>query len=138
MKFTRRLRRRALPAVAAAAAIAGVVAAQAGGAAAQTVNAQQSTSANWAGYVVQSQSGQSFTSVSGSWIQPTVSASSSTASSAFWVGLGGAGQQSQALEQVGTGTDTANGQVSYYAWYELVPAAQQRLSIAVHPGDRMS
>ena len=96
----------------------------------------QGVSENWAGYV---DTGRSFGSVSASWVQPQVSADQETAQSysAFWVGLGGARNQSQSLEQVGTAADDVNGQVQYYAWYELVPAAQQQLKIAVSPGDRM-
>jgi hypothetical protein len=31
-----------------------------------------------------------------------------------------------------------NGQTTYYAWYELVPAAEQKLSLAIHPGDHIT
>jgi hypothetical protein len=106
-------------------------------ASAQPVAAQQEVSGNWSGYVVQSANGQSFSNVSGSWTQPSVS-SSTPGYSAFWTGLGGAGQQSQSLEQVGTAADTSGGQTTYYAWYELVPAGEQRLNLAVHPGDQMT
>lgn len=109
-------------------------------ASAQTVKAQQQQSQNWAGYIVTSSSGNRFSSVSGSWTQPTATASSGTDQgySAFWVGLGGANRQSQSLEQVGTSTDWVNGTAHYYAWYELVPSAQAKLSIAIHPGDHLS
>ena len=84
-------------------------------------------------------SGQSFSSVSGSWTVPTANPNSnSNGYSAFWVGLGGASQQSQALEQVGTSSDVQNGQTTYYAWYELVPAPETRLNLTVHPGDQMT
>jgi Peptidase A4 family len=107
-------------------------------ASAQSVVAQQ-MSQNWSGYVVTSNSGQSYSSVSGSWVQPRIDPSSTgDASSAFWIGLGGSSDSSSALEQVGTGADVSGGQTTYYAWYELVPAAQQRLSLQVNPGDHMS
>ena len=108
-------------------------------AAAQTSD-QSAVSQNWSGYSVASQTGQSFSSVSGSWVQPSVStdASAGDGFSAFWVGLGGASQDSQSLEQIGTSADVQNGQASYYAWYELVPAAQQRLDLPIRPGDRMT
>jgi hypothetical protein len=41
-------------------------------------------------------------------------------------------------EQIGTAADVTGGKTSYYAWYELVPSAEQKLSLAVHPGDHMS
>jgi Peptidase A4 family len=106
-------------------------------ASAQTVNAQQEVSGNWSGYIVQSSNGQNFSKVSGSWTQPSVS-SSTPGYSAFWVGLGGANQRSQSLEQVGTAADTVNGQTTYYAWYELVPDSEMKLNLAIHPGDQMS
>jgi hypothetical protein len=59
-------------------------------------------SANWSGYVVSAPS-TSYTSVTATWRQPTVSCGVTDAgsSAAFWVGLGGYSQTSQALEQVG-------------------------------------
>jgi Peptidase A4 family len=107
---------------------------------AQTVKAKQQQSQNWAGCVGQSSTGKSFSSVSGSWTQPTATSSSGTARgySAFWVGLGGANGQSQSLEQVGASTNWANGKAEYYAWYELLPSAEVKLSITIHPGDHIS
>ena len=129
--------RRALPVLALSAtlAVGGGFAITAAGAAAQTFNVQQQVSQNWSGYVAQSSAGKSFSSVSGSWTQPAASTNSGQAYSAFWVGLGGAGNQSQALEQVGTSSDVVNGQTQYYAWYELVPAPETKLNLPVHPGD---
>jgi hypothetical protein len=135
------IRRRVLPLVVGAAlAVGGVFATDATGASSQNINAQQEQSQNWSGYVVGSSSGQSFSSVSASWVQPTVKASpgGGTGYSAYWVGLGGSSEQSQALEQIGTAADVTGGKTSYYAWYELVPSAEQKLSLAVHPGDHMS
>lgn len=129
--------RRALPVLALGTllAVGGALGVQAASASAQT--AQQQVSGNWSGYIAQSSNGQNFSKVSGSWTQPSVS-SSTQGYSAFWVGLGGAGQQSQSLEQVGTAADHVNGQTNYYAWYELVPDSEQKLNLAVHPGDQMS
>ena len=141
MRTHRLAHRRALTAIAAAAAmtIAGAFALDTGSASAQTQLAQQQLSGNWSGYVVRSSAGKSFSSVSGSWVEPSVSDSSGQGYAAFWVGLGGAGApQSQSLEQVGTAAQVVDGKTSYYAWYELVPASQQALSLAVHPGDHMS
>ena len=112
-------------------------------AASAATDVQQATSANWSGYVVGSSSGtQNFSNVSGSWIQPTAKCGSSDAGSysAFWIGLGGSGQsQTEALEQDGTEVDcSANGTPSYFAWYELVPAAPVKVDLAIHPGDHIS
>ncbi|HTX32181.1 MAG TPA: G1 family glutamic endopeptidase [Solirubrobacteraceae bacterium] len=122
-------------AAAVTAGLAAVFAAGAGTAVA-SVSAESAASQNWAGYVA---SGQNFSSVSGSWNVPrvTASADSNQAYSAQWVGLGGAGNSSS-LEQIGTSADDVNGQTDYYAWYELVPAAQVKLNLAIHPGDKIS
>ena len=134
-------RRRALPAVGsvAAMALAGSLILGAASASAQLAGAQQATSQNWSGYVAQSSTGQSFSSVSGSWVEPAVSSSTNNDGyAAFWVGLGGASQQSQALEQVGTSAETVDGQTTHYAWYELVPSAQVKLPLSIHAGDHIS
>lgn len=111
-------------------------------ASAATAGVQQASSGNWSGYVAGSSSLTSvatrFTSASGSWIAPTARCTGSRTYSAYWVGLGGAGQR-EALEQAGTEANcSAGGQAGDYAWYELVPAAPVRIPLAVHPGDHMS
>jgi Peptidase A4 family len=135
-------RRRTLPAMMAsgALALAGSFGFGASSASAQAFKATQKQSQNWAGYVVKNSTGKGFSSISGSWTQPTAKASSRTAQgfSAFWVGLGGTSSRSQSLEQVGTSSDSVNGNATYYAWYELLPSAQVKLSIAIHPGDHIS
>lgn len=96
-------------------------------------------SANWSGYVAGSSSGSTgFSRVSGSWVQPQADAGAGDGDSAFWVGLGGESGQSDSLEQIGTQADVTNGQTEYYAWYELVPAGQVKLDLAIHPGDHIS
>jgi hypothetical protein len=100
---------------------------------------QQASSGNWSGYVIGGSSSPSkFSSVSGSWVQPTAKCTNGQSYGAFWVGLGGAGQ-TEALEQAGTEADcTSGGAASYFAWYELVPSAPVQLDLAVHAGDHMS
>jgi hypothetical protein len=101
--------------------------------------AATSVSSNWSGYAV---TGTTFRSVSGTWVEPTASCTSSTATttaSAFWVGLGGDSSASNALEQTGTEADClADGTVRYSSWYELVPAASVRVRLAVRAGDRIT
>jgi hypothetical protein len=105
-------------------------------ASARTIEVQEGVSQNWAGYVV---NGQNFSSVSGSWVEPSASCTSGQGDSAFWVGLGGSSGQSDALEQTGTQIDcTASGQATQYAWYELVPKAPVQLNLPIHSGDRIS
>ena len=93
----------------------------------------QSTSSNWSGY---SAINGVYTTVSGSWKQPTASCTSQTTYSSFWVGLDGDG--SSTVEQTGTSADCSGGTPRYYAWYEMYPKFPVNLSIAVRPGDSMS
>src|ERR1700754_486319 len=94
------------------------------------------TSANWAGYAA---TGQQFSKVSGTWVQPAASCDSGTGDAAFWVGIGGATGESNAREQPGTEVDcSGDGTPKYSAWYELVPAAPVTVDLAVKPGDTIS
>jgi len=134
-----RHRTRLLAALAPLAAVIAAGATASGAAAVSTA-----VSSNWSGYVVSATdaatgTATSYASVSGTWTQPTADCSSSSGSaSAFWVGLGGNSEVSQALEQAGTEVDcSANGTASYSAWYELVPAPSVKVSLKVGAGDRM-
>jgi hypothetical protein len=104
---------------------------------------EQQVSSNWAGYaaIAPDSSSLTFANVTGSWTVPKVKCSSSrTDAVAFWVGLGGYSGMSNALEQLGTAAE-CNGlslKPSYYAWWEIVPAASIRLSFKVSPGDRIT
>jgi hypothetical protein len=105
--------------------------------------AATSTSSNWAGYAVGSADPAApvtYTSVSGTWVQPAANCSGSGAAfSAFWVGLGGFSDTSQGLEQIGTESDcTAGGRATYGVWYELVPDASVPVQLKVFPGNRIS
>jgi hypothetical protein len=58
--------------------------------------------------------------------------------SSYWVGIGGFGANSKALEQTGTEVDcNLSGKVISTAWYELVPAASAAVRLRVNPGDLM-
>jgi hypothetical protein len=99
---------------------------------------QEGASENWAGYVVTSNDDSGFSAVSGQWTQTQVActANSEPSYSAYWVGLGGGGQESSALEQIGTQADCSSaGEATYYAWYELVPSAPVKLSLTIKSGD---
>lgn len=104
--------------------------------------AATSVSTNWAGYVaVQSASGSShFSSVSGTWTQPSATCSNGRAAySAVWVGLGGYSESASALAQVGTDADcTRSGHASYSVWYELLPAGPVSVALKVQPEDKLS
>jgi hypothetical protein len=111
-------------------------------ASAATTDGQAASSANWSGYAAGgSSSGSStqFSSISGSWVEPSANCNAGQGYSAFWVGLGGAGQASNALEQTGTEADCgSDGTSSHFAWYELVPAAPVKLDLKISPGDHIT
>ncbi|HVU76193.1 MAG TPA: G1 family glutamic endopeptidase [Gaiellaceae bacterium] len=124
-------------------ALAGIAAALAAGAArASTIPAQ--VSSNWSGYAVIAADETvpvSFTDVTGTWVQPKATCTAGRASSsAFWVGLGGYDEDSNSLEQLGTGVD-CNGTSttpSHYAWWELVPASSVKIPLKIFPGDTIN
>lgn len=102
-------------------------------------------STNWAGYAVTAPAAAgvpatTFTDVTGTWVQPRVKcAQREVGAAAFWVGLGGWDQASQALEQIGTEADCdRRRQVTYSAWYEIVPAGPVTLPLRIHAGDRVN
>jgi hypothetical protein len=125
--------------ISAALVSASLTATTASAALAPSGHAQAVTSANWSGYVARSNSGAGFSSVSGSWVEPSTNCSRGQGHASFWVGLGGTGQSSPSLEQVGTAADCgAGGSSDHYAWYELVPAAPVRLGLGISAGDRLT
>ncbi|MBO0820761.1 MAG: hypothetical protein J2P26_07925, partial [Nocardiopsaceae bacterium] len=91
----------------------------------------QATSTNWSGYAA---TGRSFTSVSASWVQPSVSCGSGRGYSSFWVGLDG--YASKTVEQIGTDSD-CSGRPQYYGWWEMYPGASHNFPKAIGPGDRI-
>jgi hypothetical protein len=91
------------------------------------------TSSNWSGYVA---NGGTYTSVTGTWIVPTVSATSSGAD-ATWVGLGGV--TGTDLIQAGTqATVTGSGAVTYSAWTEILPDYSRPAPLEVKAGDSVT
>ena len=97
-----------------------------------------SVTRSWAGYVVRTQGG-SFAEVKGSWVQPQIVCNRPGSSAAFWIGLGGANADSEALEQVGTSADCSGAAlVSHSAWYQLFPAPPVELPLTIRPGDTIA
>ena len=121
-------------------ALAGAVScAVASSAKAAATPASATLSGNWAGYQVSAIDSQPFSSVSGSWTEPSVNCSTGQGYGSFWVGLGGVEPQSQALEQIGTSANCgSDGTAAHFAWYELVPAAPVQLKTPISAGDLLS
>jgi hypothetical protein len=83
------------------------------------------TSSNWAGYAA---TNGTYTTVSGTWIVPAYSSTSSAGTDATWVGIGGV--TSQDLIQAGTQEATSgSGQTEYQAWIELLPQASKQVPL---------
>ncbi len=97
------------------------------------------SSTNWSGYAVTGSNG-AYTTVSGSWVEPTASCTSrSSAYSSFWVGLDG--YNSDSVEQLGTDSDCSGRTPTYYGWYEMYPNPSVELSTStyrVSPGDTLT
>jgi len=126
--------------VAVVTALAAAAAAAAGSASADSTPL---VSSNWAGYAAIAAAGQSlsFANATGTWVVPRVTCTSSRSDAvAFWVGLGGYSGDSTALEQLGTAAECSGlgTPASYYAWWEIVPAASVRIGMKVRPGDRIT
>jgi hypothetical protein len=92
-----------------------------------------SSSRNWAGYAM---NGSNYTSVSGTWVIPTVPVSSGLSGDATWVGIGGVSDQD--LIQAGTDAIISGGSLTYEAWYEIIPDAQVFVPLAISSGDSLS
>lgn len=91
------------------------------------------TSQNWGGYIAQNGV---YTGVSGTWTIPSIPYSSTLASNATWVGIGG--KTSDDLIQAGVYEIANSDGATYQAWYELLPGDSTPITLAVHPGDSIS
>jgi Peptidase A4 family len=90
---------------------------------------------NWSGWA-QGGGGAIYQSVVDTWHVPTVNTSvSGTQYSSDWVGIGGLNDGT--LVQAGTEADNLGGTAFYQAWTEVLPAAEDPLTLTVHPGDKI-
>jgi hypothetical protein len=82
---------------------------------------------NWGGYAATG----TFSSVSATWSEPSVTCNSRSDLYAPWVGIDG--YSSSTVEQTGVATDCSSGSPVYQAWYEMYPAAPVYLSTSSYP-----
>lgn len=95
------------------------------------------SSLNWAGYTASSAGAGAYTGVHASWVVPNVTSATALEADATWIGIGGI--TGNDLIQTGTQAIVQDGQVTYQAWTETLPAISQNIStITVHPGDTVS
>ncbi|PAK54296.1 hypothetical protein CHH75_08240 [Paenibacillus sp. 7541] len=91
-------------------------------------------SSNWSGYVLTGRKGK-YSCISGEWTVPFVLPTSRSSYSSAWVGIDGYNNSS--LIQTGTAHHFVNGTAQYYAWWEILPSYETRISLPVRPGDVM-
>jgi len=91
-----------------------------------------SYSTNWSGYAV---TGSTFSSVSASWVQPTIDCTSGDGQTDMspWVGIDG--YSSETVEQTGSSGDCDNATPDYYAWWEMYPRNVNVINKTVKAGD---
>ena len=96
--------------------------------------------AQWSGYIITSgtqSSSQLVSGISASWIVPEVKVTENGTFSAVWIGIGGYGEET--LIQTGTEQQCLNGQITYFAWYELLPDYLVRITdMRIRPGDTIT
>jgi len=94
----------------------------------------QVQSTNWSGYA---DTGSGFSTVTGSWTEPSVSCTSTTSLAAFWVGIDG--YSSSSVEQDGTLAECYGGTAYYYTWWEMYPTNSiQVVGSTLHAGDSIT
>ena len=92
-----------------------------------------SSSSNWSGYAA---NGGTFTSVTATWVVPTVSATSSGAD-ATWVGIGGLTSNDLILAGTQAMVD-GSGAVEYSSWIEMLPQSSRNVPLTVSAGDSVT
>lgn len=98
-------------------------------------------STDWAGYAV---TGQTYTSVTGSWRVPQVSTPTQTKKTYYstdWIGIDGDAKKDTSLIQTGTEADWYKGKPFYRAWWEILPTypVENVIStLTISAGDSMS
>jgi hypothetical protein len=93
----------------------------------------------WAGYSISQNFNVNLevTAIEASWTVPQLNASASDGYSSAWIGIGG--ENDKTLIQVGTEHDLQNGQETYSAWYETLPAfATIIATLTPSPGDTIT
>jgi hypothetical protein len=94
----------------------------------------------WSGYIINldlQNKSEGVSSISGTWTVPEIAYSESNTYSSVWVGVGGYGEQT--LLQAGTEQHCENGKISYFAWYELLPATITTVkTLEISPGDKVT
>ncbi|MDH6109049.1 hypothetical protein P3T36_006028 [Kitasatospora sp. MAP12-15] len=87
----------------------------------------------WGGYAM---TGETYTSVTGSWTVPTLNCSATRNSAVSpWIGIDG--WSSSSVEQIGFDQDCTNGVAGYFPWVEMYPANSIYFTETVKAGDHI-
>jgi len=91
------------------------------------------TSSNWSGYA---DVDETFSSVGGTWTEPSTTCTSTTSLAAFWVGIDGF--TSSTVEQDGTLVECYGGSEYQFSWWEMYPTNDiQVVGESVASGDHI-
>jgi len=91
-------------------------------------------STNWSGYADDNTRGNTYTSLTANWTEPTGTCTSTTSLAVFWVGIDGF--SSGSVEQDGTLIECSGGRAFYFTWWEMFPTNSiQTVGSTVRPGD---
>ena len=105
-------------------------------------DSSQSASTNWSGYVASADltgnnANDTVSYVAGSWVVPTLAATTDDTYCAIWVGIDG--WMNGTVEQIGTSHNWSNGAQQNYAWFEMYPQGSYEISgFPVDNGDVVS
>ncbi len=96
---------------------------------------------NWGGYAVH-RTGVKFRAIKATFFVPVMNCAVTPGTtspgnfSSHWIGLDGF--TSQTVEQDGIEADCISGSPQYYAWHEVFPRPEQRVSMQISPGDSVT
>ncbi len=97
----------------------------------------QVSSTNWSGYADDNSGGNTYTSVTANWTEPSATCTSTTSLAAFWVGIDG--YSSGSVEQDGTLIECYLSTAYYYTWWEMYPTNSiQVVGSTLQPSDAIS
>jgi hypothetical protein len=92
-------------------------------------------SPNWSGYFV---GGGPFTAVTGTFNVPMLTPAAGETVTSAWVGIDGADNDSLIQAGIAEQFDPATGAVYGHAWWEILPALETPIPMAIYPGDQMT
>jgi hypothetical protein len=94
----------------------------------------QTSSSNWSGYA---DVDETFSSVGGSWVEPSTTCTSTESLAAYWVGIDG--YSSDSVEQDGTLVECYESTAYQYSWWEMYPTNDiQVVGESVAAGDHIT